>query len=282
MLPILCPFCSNSLHFDGVRSYVCEKNHNFDLAKQGYLNLLPVNKKKSKDPGDSDMMVKARRDFLEAGFYNPLMKEIKNVIESEITFHSNEVTILDSGCGEGYYSEHALNNLTGIESNLIGTDISKYAVKHASGKYKNNFYFVSSIYNLPVKTESTDLILSVFSPNDSSEFNRVLKTNGYLVVVSPGENHMKQLAELIYDSFRPHEYNIVEKIGDSFHHISSHRKTFDIEIIDSEMLMNLLKMTPYYWNTSQEAKKTIEECQQISITCDFQITVFEPVKQDLI
>lgn len=275
MLPIQCPFCQHSLHFNGERSYVCQNNHNFDLAKQGYLNLLPVNKKKSKSPGDNDMMVKARREFLEAGFYNPLMQEIKRVIETEIEFGSDEINILDSGCGEGYYSQHALSNLEGITSSIIGTDISKDAVKQASGKYKENFYFVSSIYSLPVKTESMDLVLSVFSPNDTAEFSRVLNQNGYLIIVSPGENHMKQLAELIYDSFRPHEYNILEKIEKPFSHVSTHKKTFTIEIKDSEMLQNLLKMTPYYWNTSKEGQAKIENCADISITCDFNITIFK-------
>jgi 23S rRNA (guanine745-N1)-methyltransferase len=237
--------------------------------------LLPVNKKKSKSPGDNDMMVKARREFLEEGFYDPLMQEIKNVIDTELAFDSKEINILDSGCGEGYYSENALSNLENINSNIIGTDISKHAVKQAAGKHKENFYFVSSIYNLPVKTDSIDLILSVFSPNDPKEFGRVLNQNGYLIIVSPGENHMKQLAELIYDSFRPHEYNIIEKIGESFSHNSTHKKTFDIEINDSDMLQNLLKMTPYYWNTSKEGQEKIENCNSISITCDFNITVFK-------
>jgi 23S rRNA (guanine745-N1)-methyltransferase len=273
--PIICPFCQHSLHFNGERSYVCQNNHNFDLAKQGYLNLLPVNKKKSKSPGDNDMMVKARREFLEAGFYNPLMDEIKQVIEGELNFHSEEINILDSGCGEGYYSENALNNLDGLKSIVTGTDISKDAVRHAAGRYKNNFYFVSSIYNLPVKTNSIDLILSVFSPNDNKEFSRVLKQQGYLIIVSPGENHMKQLAELIYDSFRPHEYTIIEKTGEPFSYVSTRRKTFEIDMKDSEMLQNLLKMTPYYWNTSKEVQKKIEKNKDITITCDFNITVFK-------
>ena len=263
------------MRFNGERSYVCEKNHNFDLSKQGYLNLLPVNKKKSKSPGDNDMMVKARREFLEAGFYNPLMEEIKLVIETELNFESEEINILDSGCGEGYYSENALSNLKGLTSQIIGTDISKDAVRQAARKYKNNFYFVSSIYSLPVKTDSIELILSVFSPNDSKEFGRVLNENGYLIIVSPGENHMKQLAELIYDSFRQHEYNIIKKTGEPFSHVSTHRKTFEIEIKDSSMLQNLLKMTPYYWNTSKDAQAKIENCNEIRITCDFNITVFK-------
>lgn len=276
MSTILCPYCKNSLHFDGNRSYVCQSNHNFDLSKQGYLNLLPVNKKKSKTPGDNTMMVKARRAFLEGGFYDPLMAEIKNVIESELSFSTDSLEILDAGCGEGYYSEKALSNLSKKKSNIFGTDISKHAVKNAAGKYKNNFYFVSSVYDLPLISGSIDLILSVFSPIDPADFSRVLNKQGYLIVVSPGENHMKQLAELIYDSFRPHEYNIIEQIGKSFTHISTSQKSFAINILDSTMLENLLKMTPYYWNTSKKAQKKIEECGDITIQCDFLITVFEP------
>lgn len=275
MHPIQCPFCKNMLIFDTERSYICMNNHTFDISKEGYINLLPVNKKKSKSPGDNDMMVKARRLFLEEGFYNPLMGEIKHVIDSELTFDKEEINVLDSGCGEGYYSEHALSNLKGITSKIIGTDISKHAVKQAAKKYKNNFYFVSSIYNLPVQTDSIDLILSVFSPNDPIEFNRILNKDGYLIIVSPGEHHMKQLAELIYDSFRPHEYNIIEKIGEPFTHLLTSRKTFEIDINNSSMLQNLLKMTPYYWNTSIEAQKKIEQCNAITITCDFNITVLK-------
>ena len=209
--------------------------------------------------------------------YDPLIEEIKRVVKKELNFISNKINILDSGCGEGYYSEKALNNLEGLKSIIIGTDISKYAVKNAAKKYKKIFYFVSSIYSLPVKSDSLDLILSVFSPNHSPEFSRVLAKDGYLIVVSPGENHMKQLAELIYNSFRPHEYNIVEKIGVMFSHLKTQRKTFEIEITDSFMLQNLLKMTPYYWNTSKEAQEKIENCNHIKITCDFNITVFEKV-----
>lgn len=272
---LLCPFCKNSLHFDGNRSFVCQSAHNFDVSKQGYLNLLPVNKKKSKSPGDNGMMVKARREFLEAGFYDPLMSEIKKIIDSSLVFSDESIQILDSGCGEGYYSEQALSNLNNHTSDILGTDISKHAVKSAAGKYKNNFYFVSSIYDLPIKSKSLDLVLSVFSPIDSKEFNRVLKEAGFLLVVSPGKNHMKELAELIYDSFRPHQYTIEEKISDSFSPISISQKSFQIDIRDSVMLGNLLKMTPYYWNTSLEAQKKIELCNEISIQCDFLISVFK-------
>ena len=171
---LICPYCKNSLYDSREKTYICDNNHSFDIAKQGYLNLLPVNQKKSKDPGDNEMMIAARRNFLELGFYDPLIKSIKNLISDKLSFVTKDIVAFDAGCGEGYYSEKALNNLPDLETEILGTDISKYAVKNAARKYKNNFYFVSSVYNLPISNTSTDLILSVFSPIAAEEFKRIL------------------------------------------------------------------------------------------------------------
>jgi len=92
------------------------------------------------------------------------MSEIKEILDSNLLIYNESIQILDSGCGEGCYTEKALNNLDNHTSDLLGTDISKHAVKSEAGKYKNNFYFVSSIYDLPIKSKSLDHILSVFSP----------------------------------------------------------------------------------------------------------------------
>ena len=270
---ILCPYCQNPLSV-GDKSYTCELNHNFDLSKEGYLNLLPVNKKKSKSPGDNEMMILARRQFLELGYYKPLIKSLITVIKDDLSFGNNKISALDSGCGEGYYSENALN-ITGFDNKIIGTDISKHAIKSAAKKYKNNFYFVSSVYNLPIASKSINLILSVFAPNHPEEFQRVLSENGYLIIVSPGENHLKELAELIYDSFRPHQNNIVEQMPDSFNTVLCKRTTFKIQIKESAHLLMLLKMTPYYWNTSKESLEKINKCNDINITCDFNISIFK-------
>lgn len=277
MQNIICPHCQNELLESDNKTFKCLNNHSFDVSKEGYLNLLRVNKKKSNDPGDNEMMVVARRNFLEKGYYDPLINAIKYTIENELQFNTTTLHILDAGCGEGYYSQKALSNLAKLTTKVIGTDISKSAVKYAAKRYKDNFYFVSSVYDLPVAANSMDLVLSVFSPIHSAEFKRVITDNGYLIVVSPGENHMKDLAQLIYNEFRPHEYTIVENMDENFKHILTNRKTFEINITDSETLLDLLKMTPYYWNTSKEAQEKITSCQDITITCDFNITVFKAV-----
>ncbi|MBL4592709.1 MAG: methyltransferase domain-containing protein [Flavobacteriales bacterium] len=257
------------------KNYACELNHSFDVSKEGYINLLPVNQKKSKSPGDNEMMISARRAFLELGFYDPLIERLKTIIQEDFTFNDNHFVALDAGCGEGYYSEKVMNNIPGLSSEVLGTDISKYAVKNAAKKYKDNFYFVSSIINLPVATESTDLILSIFSPIHPEEFRRILSKDGYVIVVSPGENHLKELAQLIYDTFKPHENNVPEKMAPSFEHQATKKATFSIHITEVETLLILLKMTPYYWSTSKENLAKIERCKDITITCDFNISIFK-------
>lgn len=277
MQNIICPHCQNELKEAENKVYKCLNNHCFDLSKEGYLNLLRVNKKKSNDPGDNEMMISARRNFLEKGYYDPLIDAIKQTISTKLKFKDTSINILDAGCGEGYYSQNSLSNFDKLKTSVIGTDISKSAVKYAAKKYKNNFYFVSSVYDLPIANNSMDAVLSVFSPIHPPEFKRVLSEKGYLIIVSPVENHMKDLAELIYNEFRPHEYNIIENMDNNFKHVLTNRKTFKINITSSETLLDLLKMTPYYWNTSKEAQEKINSCEDITIMCDFNITVFKLV-----
>ncbi|MEQ8623340.1 MAG: methyltransferase domain-containing protein [Vicingaceae bacterium] len=274
---LICPYCKSSLDRIEEKTASCENKHSFDFAKEGYLNLLPVNQKKSKDPGDNQMMIAARRNFLELGFYDPLIKSIRDLISDKLNFNSKEITAFDAGCGEGYYSEKALNHLTDLKTDILGTDISKYAVKNAAKKYKNNFYFVSSVYDLPIAEHSVDLILSIFSPIMAEEFKRILSKQGHVIVVSPAPNHLREIAELIYDSFNPHTTNIVEKMTPLFKHEFTKRTSFKIELKSAEDLLQLLKMTPYYWSTGKERLEKITKKNELSVSCDFNIDIFKQI-----
>ncbi len=276
--PIVCPYCQKPLTDNLNRSYTCEQNHSFDVSKEGYLNLLPIHQKNSKTPGDNEMMIAARRNFLELGFYDVLIDSLKTTIKNELAFANNSFVALDAGCGEGYYSEQVFSNITDKDYCVLGTDISKYAIKNAAKKYKNNFYFVSSVYHLPIAPASIDILLSVFAPVQPLEFQRVLSAKGYALIVSPGPNHLKELAELIYETFRPHENNVIESMTSSFEHLFTKQTTFNIHITDVETLLILLKMTPYYWSTSKENLEKFTNCHDINITCDFNITVFKPLE----
>ena len=223
------------------------------------------------------MMIAARRNFLELGFYDQLIESIQQLISEKLSFATKNIIAFDAGCGEGYYSEKAFNNVPNLKTEIWGTDISKYAVKNAAKKYKNNFYFVSSVYNLPIANASTDLILSVFSPVMAEEFKRILSQQGVVLVVSPASNHLREIAELIYDTFRPHSSNLVEKMMPEFEHHFSKRTTFKIELKNAKAILSLLKMTPYYWSTGIERLENITNKNELSVTCDFNIDIFKPL-----
>jgi 23S rRNA (guanine745-N1)-methyltransferase len=271
---IICPYCQSSLSNSGEKTFVCQNKHSFDIAKQGYLNLLPVNQKKSSDPGDNEMMIAARRHFLELGHYDPLIASIRQVINEQLLFDKKDIIALDAGCGEGYYSEKVFHDLPNLKANVFGTDISKYAVKQAAKTYKNHFYFVSSVYNLPVASASTDLILSVFSPIAEDEFKRVLTANGAVIIVSPAADHLHEMAALIYDKVKPHSSNAVEKMSTHFTHAFNTRTTFHIELTSNDDLLSLLKMTPYFWSTEPDRLENLTTKNELSVTCDFMLDVF--------
>ena len=150
-----CPLCSKSLT-KTQNTLRCESNHSFDFAKEGYVNLLPVQNKNSKQPGDSLEMVQARRTFLEQGFY-AFFHQALSVITS--TMKGNN--IMDLGGGEGFYT-HAIANNT--QAQVYGVDIAKSAIKYAAKRYPNCSFIVASISQAPFKDGFADILISVFAP----------------------------------------------------------------------------------------------------------------------
>ena len=170
-MKFICPICGNELNKEA-RSYVCCNNHSFDMARQGYVNLLTVQQKHSLNPGDTREQVLSRRAFLEEGHYAPIAQTlIDTAKELGITG-----PILDVGCGEGYYSARLAKDLGG---ELFGFDISKEAVRCAAAKYKNANWFCATAAHIPVESHSAELVTSLFAITLPEEFKRVLKEDGY-------------------------------------------------------------------------------------------------------
>ena len=125
-----CPICSSPLR-RGERAYTCPKGHSYDIAREGYVHLLPANQKHSKAPGDDKAMVAARNRFLSAGHYGPL--------ELALRYTGEQVTLVDSGCGEGYYTAGVVSALgqDGRTVEAAGVDISKFALRHAARRSRH-------------------------------------------------------------------------------------------------------------------------------------------------
>lgn len=272
MINYICPVCKGVLSRSN-NSYRCKKNHCFDVAKEGYINLLPIKSKKSKDPGDNNKMIMARRSFLESHNYRPLAINLSDKIK-ELLKDKKTASILDLGCGEGYYSGIIVDNLPGTYS-IAGLDISKVAVKYGSKRYKNINFCVASAFELPIKDNSVDLLYRIYAPSSEKELNRVIKKGGYLVTVTPGDRHLYQLREIIYKEVL--NLSTKEDESKSFKNILSDNLHYNMAITDKNVVQDLLDMTPFGWKISKNSHEKLLIGADWNIECDFKIDVFKKI-----
>jgi 23S rRNA (guanine745-N1)-methyltransferase len=263
MKALICPLCSVPLVENSI-GVVCANRHQFDKAKEGYFNLLPVHYKNSRDPGDSKQQLVARRAFLTAGYFLPLISELKTLINVNVN------NLVDIGCGEGYFtrflSEHCYN------ANVYGVDISKEGVRLAAkGSSSKETYLVASSYALPIADASVDVVLRVYAPSKDEELFRVLKPGGKLIIVTPGENHLIKLREKIYDIIKPHPK---PKAPQGFAELAQHSVSFPLNVPNGALTESLLRMTPFSWKLTPELFTSLIE-DGLFDGAHFQISVYK-------
>lgn len=267
----LCPVCTAPLALAATgKSYLCKQGHCFDMAKEGYLNLLPVQHKHSSEPGDSKAMLSARRAFLEAGHYEPLAHAISAMLNNEAAAINQPLRLLDIGCGEGYYSRTIHTLLPNIEWH--GLDIAKFAIAAAAKKLPNAHYVVASSKRLPYCAQYFDAVLRVFAPSDEDELRRVLKPSGRLLIVTPGPRHLAQLKAFIYHDVREHADAIQLPAG--FTRITSQRLSYWLETYPSERAA-LLQMTPFAWRANHARQQALQAPEILRIETDFILSLAE-------
>ena len=254
------------------KSWSCEVGHSFDRAREGYVHLLPVQNKRSKNPGDSKEMVAARRRFLSAGHYAPIAQALAQMLASNT---QGSLSCLDAGCGEGYYLRELQN--MGMDLSILGLDISKWAVQAAAKLDKSSTWVVGSNANLPVISATIDFVLSVFGFPMYTEFARVLKSGGLLVLIDTGEQHLRELREVIYPSLKPPREKALP-LGERFSLIEERALSFEINLESGEAIADLLTMTPHLYRANQEGKKKAAALHSISLSIDVHIKCFQLVQ----
>lgn len=285
----ICPLCQSPLQ-PAADTWRCDGSlhpkqttHPFDVARQGYVNLLPVQQKKSKAPGDSQQSIEARKRFLNAGHYQPLndlicqtMTMLLTAKKASLEQKDKPVNWLDIGCGEGYYTQ-AMAQM-GMDV-LIAADISKPAVvemaktSKALGRLwyqpvKNDsatevtkavaiYPLVTSAAHLPLRARSINGISSIFSPILPEAFNEVLSDEGYLIIAKPDIGHLATMREALFDDVREHDSDkFLQELAPYFqllqtHHISSRLK------LSVEELADLMTMTPYAYRARVEKRQDL-------------------------
>lgn len=270
---LACPLDGAPLHCTG-SAWTCASGHNFDIASQGYTNLLPVQNKRSRDPGDSKEMVAARRRFLMAGFYQPIAAAVSRAVLAGLRADAT-ISCLDAGCGEGYYLRQ-LAAAAGDKQTLtlLGLDISKWAVLSAAKQDTRVNWVVGSNAKLPVLSGTLDRVLCMFGFPVYPEFARVLKPGGLLVQVDSGPDHLRELREIIYPSLKPERPADLQTPA-GFSRLSTETLRFLIELTGAEQIADLLAMTPHLYRASAEGRDKAAALTALSLGVDVRLTGFE-------
>ena len=266
-MELICPICRKELNRQD-KTWLCADRHSFDVARQGYVNLLTVQQKHSLAPGDTREQVLARRSFLEAGFYAPIAETL---IE---TGRKYGVTgqILDIGCGEGYYTSQLADTL-GLQ--LTGLDISKEAVRCAAAKYKDHLWLCATAAHIPVPDGSAGLLTSLFALTLPEEFHRVLAEDGLYFQVLAAEDHLMGLKSIIYDELHHKQKDTVPEIP-GFQRLESIPIRFSFTV-EGEQIRNLFSMTPHVFRIGKEGARRLAETSRLEDTASCMLNVFRRV-----
>lgn len=278
---LLCPVCHNPLDREAA-GYRCAKGHAYDMARSGYVNLLLPGDKHARVPGDNKLMVDARCRFLEKGYYAFLLDEVCAVARRFLQGR-RAPALLDVGCGEGYYTLGLARCLhkPGTELHLTGIDISKIALDKAGKRFRaveNTLpppeLAVASAFHLPLPDASCDLLTNLFAPYCGDENWRVLRRGGGMLLVIPGENHLWELKEAVYDTPYKNEVKAFELDG---FRLLEHRQVSKCLTICGEDVGTLFRMTPYYYKTSRQGQERVEILSKLEIQVVFELLCYEKI-----
>lgn len=265
---LLCPICGKPLDRKD-RDFVCPDRHSFDIARQGYVNLLPVQQKRSLQPGDTREQVLSRREFLDGGFYAPIADALCDLARR----HGCTGPILDIGCGEGYYSTRLA---AALSTELTGLDISKEAVRCAAARHKGHTWLCASAAHLPVPDHSIGLLTSLFALTVPEEFLRVLRTEGAFIQVLAAEDHLLGLKSIIYPTLTHKPKQTVPEVpGFRLAESVSIRFPFTVE---GQQVQNLLSMTPHVYRISREGADRLRQTEILTDTASCVLNLYIPEK----
>ncbi|AJQ96753.1 putative RNA methyltransferase [Gynuella sunshinyii] len=270
--PVLkCPVCSQPLDNTDF-GLACAAPHTFDRAKQGYVNLLMSNHKRSRSPGDDKEMVTARTRFLDLQRYQPL---IEAVIHCADKFWPDVQSWVDLGCGEGWYTQRLNEHLDFAKA--FGLDISKHAVMAACKRSRQIDWYVASSARTPFMDQSMDAALILFAQLEPQELIRILKPEGSLIIAGAGSDHLLPLRELLYEQVNFNHFDPSTQLAPQFELAYDKEIKFEWIPENDQELYDLLAMTPHNWRVKPEKKEAITELTGKLMTGHFRVQVWELV-----
>lgn len=265
----ICPVCGGRLEKSD-KSYVCPKNHSFDIARSGYVNLLLSKHLGKTVHGDNKLMVQARKSFLDKGYYSRLRDTLCMTVKK----YFKGGVIIDAGCGEGYYTSAVSEAVPQTE--IYGVDISKTAVEYAAKKCVKGSFAAASVFHIPLADGSCQMLLTIFAPYCGNEFSRVLSDGGIMIMAIPSENHLWELKQAVYDTPYKDEVRPYELEG--FTLVGKRRIRYMISLDSQEDIQSLFSMTPYYYRTGKEQQERLAHLERLQTQADFELLTYRKNK----
>ncbi|QQD21724.1 methyltransferase domain-containing protein [Venatoribacter cucullus] len=273
---IACPVCGLVLQ-DEAQRWSCANGHSFDRARQGYLNLLVAQHKKSKAPGDNMDMVDARQRLLDSQLYRPI-SDLLNQWVLELSLNQTApLHIADVGCGEGYYTQRLQEVLEDhqLAHRLYGVDISKDALKRAARRSNRIDWLVASGGQLPFLPHSLDMITCLFTNLMPQGFARVLKPGAPVILLNTGSDHLLELRQQIYGEVNRQAFDPVPAMQQHGYQLSGDQPlTYQTQLTSQQAIMDLLLMTPHRWKIRDEALQRLQQLDELPITIDVRLQQF--------
>ncbi len=267
-----CPVC-HAVLTEQERRYVCSAGHSFDRAAHGWVNLLTRQSKGTH--GDNREMLMARRNFLDRGYYAPLAEALAVRVQSALQRQKTAApTVVDAGCGEGYYAACLSQILeqSGMTPLVVGVDISREALRLAHRRLPHAALAVGGLYDMPVADGVADVLLCFFAPLVPEEFARVLKPEGLLCMAVPGPRHLFALKQVLYAT--PYENELRDSFLPGFILEKEIVVRDVITLKRQEDIGALFAMTPYYYRTPPAGHQRVEALDTLTTEIDFRLLFY--------
>lgn len=268
--PWVCPLDGAPLN-DNANGAQCGSGHQFDRAKDGYLNLLPVQHKASRDPGDDKAMVVARHRVLDDGLFLPVADAVAAFVYQTASGARHSLRVVDAGCGEGYYLAHLLAVAEqwplGGTLHAAGYDISKWAVRAAARRRRDINWAVASNRQPPIAPGSVDVVLSLFGFPQWPQFEAMLAAEGLVLLVDAAADHLLELREIIYPAVVRSAPSLpAEALARGWMNVFERQLDYRMTLISAEQIQSLLAMTPHAHRVSAVGRTALCAFTRLDVT----------------
>jgi 23S rRNA (guanine745-N1)-methyltransferase len=225
---------------DGVLG--CPAGHSFDIARQGYVNLVPGR-------ADTPEMVEARDAFLRAGHFRPLSEALAGAV----TKSSGSGAVVDLGAGTGHHLAAVLDSLP--DRRGIAVDASPAALRRAARSHPRAAAVGADAWKpLPLRDGIATTVLSVFAPRNAIEMARILAPGGALLAVTPTTRHLHELVGPLGLLSVPDdkEDRLDEQLASRFE-LTDRRTMEHAMFLTREESAQIVRMGPSAWHVDEQS-----------------------------